>query len=63
MYVVDVWIGKKNDAGIRRWKKEERMPKEKMYGWDTWSNWNVAGRTKRCDDRKETLEKAGQDGR
>jgi len=26
-------------------------------------NWNEAGETKRRDDRKEALEKAGQDGR
>jgi len=37
------------------------MTKEKMDGWDTWSNWNEAGGTKRCDDRKETVEKAGED--
>ena len=33
-----------------------------MDGWDTWSNWNEAGGTKRCDDRKETVKKAGELG-
>ena len=34
-------------------------------GWMRYmkSNWNEAGGTKSCEDRKETLEKAGQDGR
>ena len=26
------WIGKRNDAGSRRWKEEERTSKEKMDG-------------------------------
>ena len=26
------WIGKRNDAGIWRWKKEERTTKKKMDG-------------------------------
>ena len=34
-----------------------------MDEWDTWSNWNEAVGTKRCDDRKETVEKAGEDSR
>jgi len=34
-----------------------------MDGWDTWSNWNEAGVTKRCDDKKETVEKASEDSR
>jgi len=28
------WIGKRNDAGTRKWKEEERT-KEKMDGYDT----------------------------
>jgi len=40
-------VGKRNDAGIQKWKGEEKMTKEKMDGWDTWSNWNEAGGTKR----------------
>ena len=55
--------GKRNDAGTRRWKEEERTTKEKVDGWDTWSNWNEAGGTKSCDDRKETVERAGEDSR
>ena len=26
------WIGKRNDAGTRRWKEEERTTKQKMDG-------------------------------
>ena len=54
---------KKNDAGMPRGKEEEGATKEKMDGWDTWSNWNETGGTKRHDDRKETMEKACHDGR
>jgi len=45
----------------RRGKEDETATKEKMDGLDTWSNWNEAGGTKRCDDRKEALEKACHD--
>src|SRR6218665_3000266 len=27
------WTGKKNDAGIRRWKEEKRTTKEKRRKW------------------------------
>ena len=47
-----------------RGKEEaERATKEKVDGWNTWSNWNEAGGTKRRDERKETMEKACNDGR
>ena len=32
-------------------------------GWMRYMNWNEAGGTKRCDGRKKTLEKDGQDSR
>ena len=56
-------IGKRNDAGMRRGKEEERATKEKIDEWYKWSNWNKAGGTKRRDERKETMEKACHDGR
>ena len=56
------WIWKRNDAGMRRGMEEERAIKRKMDIWNTWSNWNEAGRTKRHDKRKETMEKACRDG-
>jgi len=48
---------------MRRGKEEERATKEKMDGWNTWSNWNEAGGTKRHNDRKETMEEACPGGR
>ena len=50
-----------NDAGTRRWWRRRGLPGEN--GWMRYSNWNEAGGTKRCDDRKETVEKAGEDSR
>ena len=59
-----------DEEGMKnRWKEyseelyseDKRTEKEQTDEWDTWSNWNEAGGTKRCDGRKKTLEKDGQD--